>query len=299
MTITYRPGTVEDSHAVYEVFVRALTDYGTRMNVMAITGGDDPEVLESLWQRRRSMFEFLADIASAFWVAEQDGKVVAYARSIEHDGLQELTEFFVSPDRQSAGVGGELLARAFPQTEARYRTIIATMDERALYRYMKAGVYGRFPMKYFYRQAEKVEVPTDLEIVPMDLEAHLQDMHRIDREILSHSREPIHIWIASTRQGFIYKRSGEVVGYGYVGSNSGPFAVLDNRDFPAVLAHAESLLAEQGREFGAEAPLVNTAAIRYFIERKFKIDSFSTIFMSNVPFGKFENYLTFSPEYFL
>jgi GNAT superfamily N-acetyltransferase len=299
MTIHYRPGTVEDSHAIFQVFTQSLIDYGTRMNVMAITGGNDPVVLESLWQRRRSMFEFLADIASAFWVAEQGGEVIAYARSIEHDGMQELTEFFVAPDQQSAGVGRELLSRAFPATSARYRTIIATMDERALYRYMKAGVYGRFPMKYFYRQAEKVDVQTDLEIEPLNPDTHMQDLHRVDRQVLSHTREPIHRWIASTRQGFVYRRIGNVIGYGYVGSNSGPFALLDDRDFPAILAHAESLLAEQGREFGAEAPLVNTAAIRYFIERKFKIDSFSTVFMSNVPFGRFENYLTYSPEFFL
>lgn len=299
MTIIYRRGTLEDSPAVFQTFIRSIMDYGTRMNVMAVTGGNDPEVLNSLWQKRRSMFEFLARDASQFWVAELEGEVIAYARSIEHDGLQELTEFFVSPDQQSTGVGGELLARAFPPSAARYRTIIATMDERALYRYMKAGVYGRFPMKYFYRKAERVEVQTDLAIEPMDLELHQNDINRIDRQLIAHVRESVHQWIATSRQGYVYQRDGQIVGYGYIGLDSGPFAVLDDRDFPAVLAHAESLLAVQSRDFGVEIPLINSAAVRYCIERKYKIDSFSTIFMSNMPFGKFENYLTFSPEYFL
>ena len=299
MTINYRPGSVEDSHDVFHLFVRTLMDYSARMNVMAITGGDDPEVLESLWQRRKPMFDFLAKIASRFWVAEKDGEIIAYARSIEHDGLQELTEFFVSPDQQSAGVGTGLLIRAFPESGARYRTIIATLDERALYRYMKAGVYGRFPLKYFYRKAERVDVQTDLEIESMNPELHKVDINRIDRQILAHTREPIHQWIASTRQGYVYRRYGQIIGYGYIGPNSGPFALLDDRDFPAVLAHAESLMAGQGKEFGAEVPLVNSAAIRYFVDRKYKIDSFSTIFMSNVPFGAFENYLCFSPEFFM
>lgn len=299
MTITYRQGTVQDSHAVFQIFVRTIMDYSARMNVMAITGGDDPQVQESLWQKRRPMFEFLAKEASQFWVAEKDGEIIAYARSIEHDGLQELTEFFVSPDQQSAGVGSALLARAFPESGARYRTIIATLDERALYRYMKAGVYGRFPLKYFYRQAQKVEVYTDLEIEPMDPGRYREDINRIDREILAHAREPVHEWIASRRRGFVYKRNGEVTGYGYVGSGNGPFALLEDRDFPAVLAHAESLRAEQGKEFGAEVPLVNSAAVRYFIEHGYKIDSFSAIMMSNVPFGRFENYLCYSPEFFM
>ena len=299
MTITYRQGTVQDSHAVFQIFVRTIMDYSARMNVMAITGGDDPQVQESLWQKRRPMFEFLAKEASQFWVAEKDGEIIAYARSIEHDGLQELTEFFVSPDQQSAGVGSALLSRAFPESGARYRTIIATLDERALYRYMKAGVYGRFPLKYFYRQAQKVEVQSDLEIEPMDPGRYREDINRIDREILAHTREPVHEWIASRRRGFVYKRNGEVTGYGYVGSGNGPFALLEDRDFPAVLAHAESLRAEQGKEFGAEVPLVNSAAVRYFVEHGYKIDSFSAIMMSNVSFGRFENYLCYSPEFFM
>ena len=299
MTITYREGTIEDSHAVFQVFVKTIMDYSERMNVMGITGGDDPEVLKSLWERRRTMFEFLAQTASHFWVAEQDGEIVAYARSMEHDGLIELTEFFVSPLQQSGGLGRQLLARAFPPTDSPYRTIIATLDERALARYLKAGVYARFPLKYFYRQAEKVDVQTDLLIEPMQQNIHLEAMNQIDKQIIGHSRPVIHEWIATTRDGFVYKRGGEVVGYGYAGSSSGPFAVLDENDFPVVLAHAESMVAELGGEFGVETPLINKKAIQYFLDRKFQIDSFTALFMSNVPFGKFENYLCFSPEFFM
>mgnify|MGYP001599178939 CR=1 FL=1 len=52
-------------------------------------------------------------------------------------------------------------------------------------------------------------------------------------------------------------------------------------------------------EFGASAPPVNNKAIDYFVEHKYQIDSFSAIFMSNAPFGKFKNYLCFTPEFFL
>src|SRR4030095_4395783 len=114
MSITYRRGTIEDSYSVFQIFVRTLMDYSERMNVMAITGGNDPQVLESLWNLRKPMFEYLANDAAGFWVAENGSEIIAYARSIEHDGMQELTEFFVSPHQQSAGVGRELLSRAFP-----------------------------------------------------------------------------------------------------------------------------------------------------------------------------------------
>ncbi len=192
MTITYREGTIDDSYAVFQVFAKALMDLSERMNVMAITGGNDPEVLKSLWERRKPMFEFLARDCAHFWVAENEGEIVAYARSIEHGGLLELTEFFVLPNQQSAGVGRELLARAFPFGDERYRMIAATLDERALYRYMNAGVYARFPIKYFYRKAEKVNVQTDLEVEPMQQDTHLEEINRIDRQILGHMREAMH-----------------------------------------------------------------------------------------------------------
>ena len=299
MTIIYRPCTVADSLPVFKVFLKSIMDYSERMNVMAITGGNDPEKLASIWEGRKQLFDFLARTASQFWLAEEDGKILGYARSIEHDGHQELTEFFVDPNQQSAGVGGELLSRAFADNGAPYRTIIATLDERALYRYMKMGVRGRFMFKYFYRKAEKVEVQTDLQIERIDLSAHLEQMNQIDKELVNHTRKDIHEWLVSVREGFVYKRGNNIVGYGYVGANHGPFAVLDENDFPAVLAHAESLTAEKGEEFGAAVPLVNKKAIDYFIEHKYKIDTFSALFMSNVPFGKFENYLCFAPEFFL
>lgn len=296
MTITYRKGTIEDSHAVFQVFTESIMDLSERTNVMAITGGRDPQVIETLWQRRKSMFDFLAQDAAQFWVAEESGKIVAYARSIEHDGVMDLTEFFVSPKNQSSGVGRELLARAFMSRTAQYKVIIATTDERALSLYLKSSVYARFPIKYFSRKAEPVDVKTDLAFESIITEHHMPELNRIDRAVIGHVRPGIHRWIATDREGFLYRRKGEVAGYGYA---NGPFALLNDSDFPAVLAHAESRAAENGKNFGAETPLINRKAIQYFLEHKYEMDSFTVLFMSNEPFGKFENYLCFSPIFFM
>ena len=296
MSVSHRKGTVEDSYSVFQVFVKSIMDYGARMNVMGITGGNDPEVLQSLWMRRKPMFEYLAASAPHFWVAEQDGEIAGYARSIEHDGMIELTEFFVLPGRQSGGLGREISSRAFPQTDSAHRVIIATLDERALARYMKAGVYARFPIKYFSRKAEKAEVETDLKFETLQSSIHLEAIDKIDKFVLGHGRAPLHEWIASTREGFICKRAGEAAGYGYDG---GPYAVFDEDDLPAVLAHAENLAAEKDDDFGVETPLINKQAIQYFMDRKYRMDDFTALFMSNEPFGRFENYLCFSPIFFM
>jgi len=87
-----------------------------------------------------------------------------------------------------------------------------------------------------------------------------------------------------------------MAGYGYDG---GPFAPLDEDNFPAAPAQAETQVAEKGGEFGVETLLINRKAIQYFMERKYQIDDFTALFMSNQPFGKFENYLCYSPIFFM
>jgi hypothetical protein len=71
-------------------------DYSERMGVMAITGGNDPSGFRISLAKRRPCSSFSPN-RRAVLGAERDGEIVAYARSVEHDGLQELTEFFVSP----------------------------------------------------------------------------------------------------------------------------------------------------------------------------------------------------------
>jgi hypothetical protein len=60
VTITYREATIEDSFSVFKVFLKSIMDYSERMNVQAITGGNDPEKLASIWESRRPLFDFLA-----------------------------------------------------------------------------------------------------------------------------------------------------------------------------------------------------------------------------------------------
>ena len=207
------------------------------------------------------------------------------------------------PGQQNAGVGRELLARAFPADApgATERAIIATIDERALSRYLRAGVYPRFPIYEFFRQPEPVSVPTDLEIVPLaDVPEPLAALAALDEIVMGHRRDIDHAWLMDTRQGYLYRRAGQPVGYGYHGQFMGPFAVLDPADMPAALAHAETAWHAQGYDrLGFELPLINTTAVDYLLGRGYRLESFFANFMSSVPFGKFEHYVCTSPLFFV
>lgn len=303
MTIEFRRGTIDDSLAVFEVFEAALLDLSRKMGVMALTGGDDPETPGEMWTRRKPLFEHLARTAHEFWVAEENSHILGYARSILRDDVLELTEFFVLPDAQSAGIGSELLRRAFPTQDAKHHLIVATTDVRAQTRYLKTGVLPRFPTMYWFRAPENVSVQTDLEFVRAQYSSDiLAQMAELDRAILGLTREVDHAWFLETRKGYLYRRGGAVVGYGYhsTGAGSGPFALHDARDFAAVLTHAERAAYARGlKEIGFDIPMLNRAAVEYVLAHKYQLEPFVTLFMSDAPLGNFEKYVLTGPGIFI
>jgi GNAT superfamily N-acetyltransferase len=298
--LTFRPGTAEDSYAVFCVFEEALADLNRRMGLTEPTSWSDPEALARMWQERRSLFEHLARTADQFWLAERDGRAIGYARSTLHDGVRELTELFVAPGAQAAGAGRELLARAMPPGSAR-RVIIASPDLRAQALYLRSGVHVQFSMYYFWRVPEPTSISSDLTFEPIAASPEtLEQLAALDMALLDYRRDADHAWLLADRQGYFYRRGGELVGYGYAGKSNGPFALLDSADFPAVLAHAEREAAVAGRDhFGLDVPLVNHAAVEYLLARRFRIDNFTTTLMSNVAFGRFANYVGTSPSFIL
>jgi GNAT superfamily N-acetyltransferase len=299
MTITLRPGRLDDSATVFRVFRDAVIELGRRLGVMTITGGDDPAVVADLWEARRPLFEHLGRTGAHFWIAESGGEAVGYARSTLRDGVLQLTEFFVLPQAQGAGVGGELLARAFPRAGERQRVVIATQDVRALTRYLKAGCYGRFPLHHFARPARSDPPASDLEVEPLDGSPRaLELLAQIDQSVLGFRRDADHAWLMSTRRGAFYRRDGRLVGYGYTGTSNGPFAAFAEADLPAMLARAEAT-TQPGTEFGLDVPLVNQTVVDYVLAQGFRMGSFTSFLMSDTPLGRFDAYVFTTPAFFV
>jgi GNAT superfamily N-acetyltransferase len=300
--VTYREGTLADSRAAFDVFLEAILDLAHRHGLGVHIETDTPEKIEKLWNERRGLFEHMANHAESFWIAEEDGRPVGYARTFMRSGLRELTEFFVRPSVQARGVGRELLARAFPAEGAARRVIMATMDARALTRYLRTGLRPRFVQFYFGRKAEPRAVPTDLVIEPMPApidDATLDALAAIDRVVLEIRRDQDHRWIAGEKQGFLARRGGRVVAYGYVAKRCGPFAALDPADQPALFAHAETLAAPTGEDFGMSIPTINLVALEYVLAHGFKLDVAAAHFLSDAPFGRFDRYTFTTPSLFL
>lgn len=300
-SITYRSGSLDDSYTVFKIFEDTYADLSRRMGSTTPTSAAEPEALVRMWQERRPLYQHLARTAEHFWIAEREGLAIGFARSIHRDGVRQLTEYFVLPAAQSAGVGRELLKLAFPEEGARQRSILSSPDMAAQSHYLKAGVYPRFPLYYFWRKPEAVPVVSDLVFEPHTASpSDLVVLSDLDNKVLGYRRNVDHQWLASDRKGYLYFRDDTPVGYGYTGVRNGPFALLETSDFPAVLAQAESAAAGQSYEhFGMEVPMNNKTAVDYLLIRGFRIDPFIAILMNDKPIGNLGNYIATSPPFFL
>jgi GNAT superfamily N-acetyltransferase len=301
LQILIRPARPEDGIAAYKVLLESYAHLELEQGIRKIPYIPSAMAVEIEYSQHRPLDKFLSEHAESFWIAEQAGELVGYARATNSGGLRELTDFFLLPEAQAQGIGKTLLERAFPRAGASHRLIVSTVNLSAQVLYMKAGVYPRCAVYSFVKSPEKRPYHTDLNITPITANAKtLADIAGIDAAILGVVRDDEHRWLLAHRQGFLYRRYGQVVGYGYVGMQAGPFALLDTADYPKVLAHAETFSAEQGyRVFNVNVPSINKAVIDYSLHHGFRLDPFYCLLMTDKLFGKFEHYALMTPMFFI
>lgn len=304
MTIEIRPGTREDLFGAFVVFQHAL--HGLYQNVGQASPEDKPdaEYLSSAFEYFKMFTEYFAETAEHFWVAEQDGEIIGFSRSMARDGVRQLSEFFVHPDKQAQGVGKRLLEAAFPSDAEHNRVVIGTSDIRALIRYLKSGVKFRFTIYDWARPPEIVPFESDLSIEPFtSTPENLAILRSIDQTILGFTKEADHIWLSKHRQGHFYRRNGQVVGYSYVSHRAGPIAMLHNHDFHTALAHVESemnkYVDDVWKNIYLPIPMTNTAAVEYVLRRGFQTSPLLEHFMSDQPLGQYENYVFMDPPFII
>jgi GNAT superfamily N-acetyltransferase len=298
-----RPFEPPDTPAVYRVFLDALWDY---MRRSALLTADDPPQppYESLWPRYERIYRHLEVAATRAWVAVgADGDVVGYGRSIERDGHVELTEFFVSPQTQGAGIGRRLLERVFPLAWGAHRSILALLDPRAVSLYLRFGVRGVDTLLDLVGRPRRLDLSTDLVVEPIGAgQAGETAVVAIERAILGLHRLPEVRWLLDDRPAWVFRRSGSLVGYAF-GSNGhhlGPIATLDPADLPTAIGLVEDDAAGRGlASVGFSVTLSNEVALRHLLGRGFRIDPFYVLVLSDEPTVDFRRYVATNPAFIL
>jgi GNAT superfamily N-acetyltransferase len=296
--VEYRRATPDDVVPCHELMWLSVTDLGRRQGTPLEGSATD------WWPSSEPLHRQLAQIAAEWWVAEETGPggLVGFARSIERDGLLELTEFFVRPDQQSRGVGKALLERAFPSGRGTVRSIVATSDVRAQARYYAAGTVARFPIFTLAGVPSATEPIRAVTAEPIDGQQSIELQRAIERTVLGHRRSDDEIrWLLDRRQGHLYRRADRVIGFSFLGRDgAGPMAALEPSDLPAILLHVEVLARTMELErLELQVPAPNAIAIRHLMGRRYRFDSWINFLMSDRPFGQFDRFIPFAPPLFL
>lgn len=291
-----RRGTAGDSEPCFRVFLESVVDLSRRI------GSPWEANPEQVWARFEPIYRRLGDHAAEWWVAEAaDGELIGYARSVARGGLFELTEFFVRPQRQSAGIGRRLLELAFPPDRGEVRVIIATPDLRALSRYYRAGTVARFPIVSLTGPPGVGDEPAGLEVVRASTD-DIPALAEVERTVLEFDRGPDDLaWLLEQREGYLYRRDGQAIGLGFIGrSGTGPIATLDPADQVPILLHLEGRAKALGSaDVSFEVPMINEVAMRHLLDRRFQMDPFLTLLLSSRPFGQFDRFVPLSPPFVL
>src|SRR5262249_41813564 len=154
-----------------------------------------------------------SDDPGGLWTAEEDGQLVGSAFAWACGDLWFLAELFVSPDRQSKGIGNELLRRMFAHAGASGATcrslLTFAFNRTSQALYCRHGLFPRFPVYIFSGAREAVAACLGAErcrSVPLEhTGAQLELLADIDRSALGVSREKHHRYLAGdkTMHGFL------------------------------------------------------------------------------------------------
>ena len=207
--ITYRPAREQDLAQCMEVvYLNEIRDHSA------------PPPLPPVSRTLKHIFR-----TGTVAVAEEDGRVLAYAGAIAREHVTFLTDLFVLPDLQSAGLGRMLLRQVLPEIPGQVRCTMSSTDPRAQALYIRAGMRPLWP-NFCLRldEAASVErIHADVEIAvaepgdPMLLEW--------DARMCGRRRPQEHaFWVQE--QGAVplwFRRGSETLGYGYVRLGAGTF----------------------------------------------------------------------------
>ena len=196
--------------SVYEVFYQnELLD-----NPHLPLPGDIPPYLSHVLQ------------TGTLFVAEKDGKILAFAGAITRGNISYLTDLFVLPSYQSGQLGKTLLRCVLPQDDLIHCTM-SSSDPRALALYIRAGMRPQWP--HFALRLEKSThtwpLTSDMEIIEADpadpalisWDAQISGRLRpVDHQFWVREELAVPLW---------FRRQGQTVGYGYV--RFGAEALLD------------------------------------------------------------------------
>ena len=298
MPVVYRPARMDDLKRADEIVVGSINELTERRGFGKMASPRPPSF---------QAFS-LRDDPAGLWVADEDGEIVGFAWSWVCGELWFLAQLFVSPDRQSDGIGNRLIGKAFAHAEMRGASIRAlitfTFNNVSQGLYVRHGLFPRCPI--YMVSASRDQLRSQLAEPRLRLESladnttTFDDLTLIDRHALGVSREKHHRYLIGDRatSGFIIHDGNECVGYVYISDGHiGPLAVSRPGVMGAAFATALSFAARSNSpNISAFLPGASEPALKAAMDHGMRI-TFPMLLMSTREFGDWVSYLPRNPGF--
>jgi hypothetical protein len=227
------------------------------------------------------------------YVAEKDGKVLAFAGAITRGNISFLTDLFVLPTRQSGQLGKSLLHAVLPRDQKIHCTL-SSSDPRALALYIRSGMQPQWP-HFALRLDTSNHIWTlapDMAIIEAD--ASDPALVRWDTQACGRMRPAEHqFWVRE--EGAVplwFRRHGQIVGYAYVRFDAevpaglqscklGPIGVSSPEDATACVLAAVHWALQRANVLHIDVPGPHPC-LAILLEGGFHISSFDTFASSSL-----------------
>ena len=301
--VTLRPLREDDLKACVEVFYLATEELRSR-------AGETP------WPRNEpSMLELfgrlVASHRSGAWIAEADGRAVAFVIAVERERCWFLDFLFVLPGHQSAGLGRRLLDRSLPAGGAQawvaaggwLATVVESTQPISTALYASYGLLPRTPLYLLTgtpRAGALPGLPRVVVAAPIDEVERRGDgllgssLDAFDLAAVGYRRAGDHAADrAGGRLGVLYldRSTGHAAGFGYVQQSGriGPAYAGD----PELLAAIVGDLMTRVQPAGGWQVIVPgpAPALPVLLRAGFRLDGAPAIFCATAPVLAAESYL--------
>lgn len=298
MAVVCRPARMDDLVRADEIVVASINELTERRGFGRMASSRPPNF---------QAFS-LADDPEGLWVADDDGELVGFAWSWVCGELWFLARLFVAPDRQSDGIGNQLISRTFAHAEMRGASVKAlitfTFNNVSQGLYIRHGLFPRFSIYM-------VSVPRDrlaarLAEPRLRLESlgatttGFDELAPIDAGALGFSREKHHRYLLNdgTTSGFTIHAGSECVGYVYISDGHiGPLAVRrPDLVGPAFAAALWFAARSDVPTISAFVPGASELALKVATDHGMHL-TFPMLLMSNRQFGDWGSYLPRNPGF--
>jgi GNAT superfamily N-acetyltransferase len=247
--VEIRRATEADLSAQYEVFRAAIGDlYGRH----SFEPPNPPPEAFAAHQRH-----LLRRDGERSLVADDGGRVVAFAAAFVRGDAWFLASLFVLPDHQSAGLGTRLLDAVWGKGYTRRLTLTDAIQPVSNGLYARRGLIPATPMLHL-GGIVRGGAESGLE----DTEPDRETLAALDRAAYGFDRAPDHAHWGRFARARVWLRAGEPVAYAYAWPHGrvGPVAGLDGA------AAADGLRAELGRMRGSDAEVVAPGSSAEIVE---------------------------------